>query len=261
LEAANVYVAPKLSLYDPLQGSSGRHGPDERLYALRLRGGNDLVPIFQMLTLAGNVADTPKLTPRLVKAMDDFNRDVFRDRHPARYSVFRPYVQSSELFGLNHSDMGWVSPENCFVGLAAYFAIVPYVREKIQLHPRIVEQKSVKQVSLLESALCGFQSIFIRYHPHGETIRQAEEYHLKAWTLPKRRLDLSKLILEAGASTGAVAHMRLYKGPPSSVRQLSLDVLEATKRIGANLKLSALMRHQMQWGTLDSEVAEFGGGH
>lgn len=230
LEAANVYKSPKISFLDPFEASSVRHGPDEQWYSKRLDGIADLAPIFQILTLAGNVADTPKITPKLVKAMDDFNRDVFQDAHPTCYSVFRPYVQSSELFGFSHSDTGWVSPENCFVGLTAYFAIVPYVREKMHLHPEIVEQKSVRQLSLLESALCGFQSLYLQKSRQQSGIRFHDVYKLNTWVLPKRRLELIKLILDAGASTGAVAHMRLFKGPPSSVRQLSLDVLEMTRQ-------------------------------
>lgn len=260
LEAANVYIAPKISVCDRLESISDHLGPNERLYALRLGGKYDLGPIFQILTLAGNVADAPKLTPRLVKAMDDFNRDVFRDLHPARYSVFHPYVQSSELFGFDHTDTRWVSPENSFVGLATYFAVVPYVREKIQLHPKIVEQKSVKQLSLLESALCGFQSLFMQHHLEERTLSWHDEYNLKTWTLPKRRLELIKLILEAGASTGAVAHMRLSNGPPSSVRQLSLDVLEVIRYTRARSQLSApkptaLVLQQMQLEMDDSEAA------
>lgn len=127
------------------------------------------------------------------------------------------------------------------------------MREKIQLHPEIVEQKSVKQLSLLESALCGFQSLAMQY-------QWLKEYNLNMWNLPKRRLDLIKLILEAGVSTGAVAHMRLSKGPPSSVRQLSLDILEMTRQTRAEAQLpglgpTALVHQQMQLEMDDSKAA------
>lgn len=169
------------------------------------RANNSMWLRYQLLpplTLAGNVVDRPETTEHLIEALDELNRVLSKfDSEFIRSSTH----WSSKITGGDLS----VELENCFVGLAASFAITPYVREKILRHPGLLAWNARdNQVSLLENSICGWTEVLnIDFATHYSRGLQAEiekrlpqGYKGRVWFCSERRLGMIKTVLEAGAS-------------------------------------------------------------
>ncbi|KAK1756668.1 hypothetical protein QBC47DRAFT_341333 [Echria macrotheca] len=114
--------------------------------------------IDRILTAASNVADRPEVVPHLVAALDELNSilsrlaGVSQHKNPTAFAAkhWISRLDKIRYKGLDHE------AETCFVELAARFAILPYVKAKVSLHPELLHQiRRRKRISLLEGAIYG----------------------------------------------------------------------------------------------------------
>lgn len=201
LKAANTYIVPHL---DP--------ATDQACWG----------QIVQCLTLASNVVDLPETARQLIKNLDRMNWMLSHSNDPTLYSAghwsttkFRQDIQQR---------CKGSRVENCFVGLAAQFAILPYVRAKVSQKPGLLRTKwRHQQISLLESAIFGWEgdaaspsdsNIYGRiFVVDAESV--PPEYKLSRWFCTPQRMEIIRYLLEAGESRKREAYM--HDSQPNTV--------------------------------------------
>lgn len=171
--------------------------------------------VIQFLTLAANVSDTPETTPQLIDCLDRMNNILAHEENdPVKYSA--GHWSTSKFRNDIRSRYKKAKIENCFVGLAAQFAILPYVRVKVEQNPRLLwTQMRHLQISLLENVIYGWEGdatsahdtdIYVRAFPV-ESDKVPPEYNRERWFLSDKRIDMIKFLLLAGESPKRQAHM------------------------------------------------------
>lgn len=201
LRAANIYLAPRIS------ERAGKSLEEVGFIAMNYKFENWTL-VSEVLTLAGNVADWPENASKLTEMLDEFDRIVAGESNPAQYSRSHWSVKAT-MYGhryaaRDHNSMSalWNPKyENCFVGVAASFAILPYVREKVSRHPELLEWNHRQhRVSLIESAICGWnRNYWVEYYED-----ERNETHDRLFQFCRgRRMEMIRFLLDAGGSLEA----------------------------------------------------------
>ena len=212
--AANICITPRISL-------KSDHAED------RLA---NWMPIAQVLTLAGNAADRPEITSQLIDALDNFDRIMAGESNPIRYSgshwSIRDVTRSDivrQFHGTWRRTINYPRYENCFVGVAASFAILPYVREKISRQPQLLSRNHrLGRLSLLESAICGWNW---QYYSDTARIGDRKRLDLLSQFCRGRRIEMVRFALDLGGCLETRAYLASPK--VTSIR----DYFEYRERI------------------------------
>lgn len=219
LRAANVYITPRIS--ERADKSVDRVGYIGVGYKFE-----DWTLISQVLTLAGNVADWPENVLQLTEILDEFDRIVAGESNPTQYSRSHWSVKAT-MYNDSISERGdnFISAlknpkyENCFVGVAASFAILPYVREKVSRHPELLRRNQHQhRLSLLESAICGWNRTYWPVYHEDER----RETHDRLFQFCRgRRIEMIRFILGAGGCLETRAYL---------ARPLIISIRDQAKR-------------------------------
>lgn len=118
---------------------------------------------------AGKVQDAPSTFPSLMKVLDIFDVEMSKfSTFDASLSLYRNTDYASLRVRNAKNLPHWattqytVTPDqlnNNFLGLAAQFAILPYVREKISRDSKLLLKPDPSTLPVLECAVLGFRSI------------------------------------------------------------------------------------------------------
>ncbi len=118
---------------------------------------------------AGKVGDVPSNSPLLLKILDVFDVEMSKfSTLDASLSLYRNTDYASLRVRDKKNLPHWattqytVTPEhlnNKFLGLAAQFAVLPYVRAKISRDSKLLRKPYTSTLSILECAVLGFRSL------------------------------------------------------------------------------------------------------
>ncbi|GAB1311859.1 hypothetical protein MFIFM68171_02069 [Madurella fahalii] len=161
--------------------------------------------IASLLTAARNVANRPEVVPRLVVALDELNSILSHlagadeCKNPTMFSTMH-WVSRFDKDRYKFSDH---DAETCFVELAARFAILPYVKAKVSLHPELLRQpRRRKRMSLLEGAIYGPDEELVSRWAHTDEWSGSRQLPIP------QRWELINCLLDAGDSPGRKAYRR-----------------------------------------------------
>lgn len=108
----------------------------------------------QVLLYGFKAADKPNIVKRLIKALDGFDTEVTKRYNRAAPNPGRRHWTAT--IGGSYFQDGCVGRDNTYLGMAAQFAILPYVQEKVLSKPVLLNQPSlVSLVGLVEGAVLG----------------------------------------------------------------------------------------------------------
>lgn len=137
-----------------------------------------------------NVKDTPHNTPRLVKILDHLNSNLqtIMQRPETLRSARHHIIWRSIRCTCDH--------KTDFIGLAAQFAIGPYVRAKVSKIGK-PSDTNAGEMSLLESAVFGWDCF---------PVDMIDELKGRENFVTKSRLELVEFLIKIGADTSQFCH-------------------------------------------------------
>ncbi|KAH6886795.1 hypothetical protein B0T10DRAFT_575116 [Thelonectria olida] len=133
--------------------------------------------ILGLMNYAARIDDSPASTAVLVQALDML--DATATQHGAGLAPAGRHWSSTQAVN---------SLDNTFIGLAAQFAVLPYVREKVLSRPQLM-QSNPGTISLLENAI--FDSRYFMDEPDVRLNARTQTS-----TITTRRLELVRFLLE-----------------------------------------------------------------
>ncbi|KAF5020032.1 hypothetical protein F66182_7968 [Fusarium sp. NRRL 66182] len=157
----------------------------------------------------------PHFFKSTVHSLSGNHRNVSRSRFSLEKQRTENYTPGH--WSLSQDDFR-ASAQDCFTGLAAQFVVTPYVAAKIKENKDLLKEKNDRR-SLLHNAIFGWQT----YYFSEDTLWGQQQWsRLKNSYQP--RLDLVKLLLDAGATTRG----RIHIPPPKA--EGGLDYTEEINR-------------------------------
>jgi hypothetical protein len=193
-------------------------------------------PILIFLSYASRVGDTTLLLPFLVEILDQL--DVIAthraNRLAGRYVSCKipdldgdASTQAQFTTGSNYTSLHWslsqdswpAQTENCFVGIAAQFALLPYVKFKFKENPDLLKSGASRRL-LLENAIFGWRNSM--YQPRDDLERCRTVYSEDVFEV-ETRLSLINTLTQAGAKPqGQIQQCASLQGSSFSAQIASL---------------------------------------
>lgn len=244
LRAANIYFVPKIA-------HKASRSKAMRMHLVESLDRKPRFNLIQSLTLAGNVADRPETASQLTKALDEFNSILSGADDSTVYS--RTHWSTTAVWPSGQTSHGKITfasvADNCFVNLAASFAIVPFVREKMARHPGLLSSKRHgDRLSLLESAIRGGS-----HDDNWYSTNCPPEYERRSWFRPDARIKMIRSILDAGGSPESRAYL---SGPPDkTIRQWVENYFAVSKTYAENDGWSLLHGNEGYWTEVSALIA------
>jgi hypothetical protein len=155
-------------------------------YASKSNRNDFWLEIVGLMNYAAKVEDSSTSTPILTQALDMVDAIMTKNTSSWPNSPGRD-CSSSQVIN---------APHNTIVGLAAQFAVLPYVREKVRAQPQLLLSKP-GAISLLENAVFDY-----RYFVDNAALQRSARTLTS--TITSRRIELVRFLLETNPNISHV---------------------------------------------------------